>query len=467
MTSTLHAFCDSFFRRRPNVTLRTLLLATGLCLAVSASAQESGRPAPRRLGLQEAVELALKHNHAVRIASYKVEEEQHAKEVARSAFLPVLRNDSLFAHATDTQFIGIPAGTFGEVGGSAIPARTSVISQGSKNFETSGTGLTQPLTELFKIKAGNDVARAEVEASKGKARAVKDQVALTVRQLYYKILVVQSQHRAIEAKIRAVENLQTERVQQVKYGSTLEADLIDSRAQSLEAKQELLTSELQLSDLRMQFNDVVGLPIKSELVLDPDVPVPTSSSPREECVKLALDSNPEIAEAKAVVEKASAGVRAAKREYIPDVEAFARYSYQENVPFLARNFGTFGVHLGYDIFDGGKKRATVRERDSQLDQAKENLARVSDEVEVKVQTAYNKLERTEQMVAVSQELLAARKEAQRVSAQGLEKGTYLRSQAEIAVAQESEAQTLLLQSQLEYAQAQDELNEAIGRNPNE
>jgi len=228
----------------------------------------------------------------------------------------------------------------------------------------------------------------------------------------------------------------------------------------------LLTLELQVSDLRMQFNDVVGLPLNSEVVLDPDVPAPAASSAREQCVKLALDSNPEIAQAKAVVEKASAGVRGAKREYIPDVEAFARYSYQNNVPFLVHKFGTFGVHFGYDVFDGGKKRAVLRERDAQLAQANENLARITDEVEVKVQTAYNKLERTEKMIAVSQELLAARKEARRVSSQGLEQGTYLRSQADAAVAQESEAQTLLLQSQLEYAQAQDELNEAIGRNAN-
>jgi len=73
------------------------------------------------------------------------------------------------------------------------------------------------------------------------------------------------------------------------------------------------------------------------------------------------------------------------------------------------------------------------------------------------------LERTEQMVAVSDELLATRKEARRVSAQQLEQGAYLRSQAELAAAQEFEAQTLLLQSQLDYAQAQDELTEAIGR----
>jgi outer membrane protein TolC len=112
-------------------------------------------------------------------------------------------------------------------------------------------------------------------------------------------------------------------------------------------------------------------------------------------------------------------------------------------------------------------RSTLRERDAQLAQSKENLARITDEIEVKVQTAYNKLERTEQMIAVSQELLAARTEAQRESAHGLERGTQMRSQAETAAAQESEAQTQLLQSQLQYAQAQDELNEAMGQGANE
>ena len=436
------------------------VLSAGQILAL---AQREDVSVPRALNLQQAVELALEHNHDVRISSLKVQEEQHAKEVARSAYLPVLRNDSMFVHLTDTQLIAIPAGNFGTVGGTPIPSHTSTISQGGKTFETSGTGLVQPLTQLFKIKSANDVARAEVEASKGEARSVKDQVELRVRQLYYRILIVQSQHHAIEAKIRASEDLQSERIEQVKYGSTLEADLIESRAESLEAKQELLTSDLQLSDLRMQFNDVVGLPIKSELTLDPNVPAPAASCSREECIKLAFDSNPEIAEAKAGVEKAAAGVRSAKREYIPDVEATARYSYQNDVPFLARNFGTFGIHFNYDLYDGGKKRATLREREAQLGQAKENLTRITDEVEVKVQTAYNKLEQTEQMIAVSQELLAARREARRVSAQGLERGTYLHSQAEAAVAQESEAQTLLLQSQLEYVQANDELNEAIGQ----
>jgi outer membrane protein TolC len=451
--------------KRPVLIAAVLFVGQACLLAqqTDSKAQQVNSTAPRTMNLHEAVELALKHNHVVRIASMHVEEQQHAKDVARSAYLPTLRNDTSFAHVTDTQFIEIAAGSLGTAGSTPIPPRNNIINQGGHDIFVSGTGLTQPLTELFKIKAGNDAARADVEASRSKAQDIENQVELKVRQLYYRVLVTQSQHRAIEAKIRAVEDLQGERVQQVKYGSTLEADLIEARAKSLQAKQELLTTDFQLSDLRMQFNDVLGLPIKTDVALDPNILPPPTSCEREECIKLAMESHPEIAEARAMVEKASAGVRAAKREYIPDVEAFARYSHQNNsVPFLAPNFGTFGVHLGYDVFDGGKKRAMLKERDAQLAQAKENLARISDEVELRVQTALNKLERTQQMVAVSQELLAARREAQRVSAQELERGAYLRSQAEAATAQEFEAQTLLLQSQLDYTQAHDELTQAIG-----
>jgi outer membrane protein TolC len=446
------------------MNIRLILIFGALSVGkTGAVAQKENSSVPRSMNLQQAVALAVEHNHDVRISSLKVQEEEHAKEVARSAYLPVLRNDSSFARVTDTQFIGIQTGALGVVSGSTIPSRTLVLNQGGKTFETSGTGLDQPLTELFKIKATNDVASADVEASRSKSASVKDQVAFKVRQLYYAILIVQSQQQAIEAKIRAAEDLQTERAEQVKYGSTLKADLIESRAQSLEAKQDLLTAQLQISNLRMQLNDALGLPIQSEVALDPNIPAPAVVSSREECVTLALDSNPDIAEAKAEAEKADAGVREAKREYIPDVDAFARYSYQNDVPFLARNFGTFGVHFGYDVFDGGKKRATLRERDALAAQAKENLARIRDEIQVKVETAYNKLEQTEQMLTVAQELLAARQESRRETAQGVEHGTYLRSQAEGAVALESEAETQLLQSQLEYVQAHDELNELIGQ----
>jgi outer membrane protein TolC len=447
------------------------LRAAALCAllsvfqAPSARAQEAKSPAPRRITLEEAVQMALKHNHVVRIAAYKVEEKQHAKDIARSAYFPILRNDSNLLRLTDTQFIGIPAASLGTISGTSIPERSVILNQGGKTLVTSGTSLTQPLTELLKIKPANDIAAAELSASRDRAHQTENEVALRVHQIYYRILISQAHRDATQARIKASDDLKSERIAQVKFGAVLEEEAIESRAQSLEAKQDLLTTELQLSDLTMQLDDAIGLPLTTPLTLDAAVREVGTACQREECLRVALESHPEMAEARAEIEKTSAAVRLAKRQYIPDVEAFARYSYQDNVPFLARNFGTFGVHFGYDLFDGGRKRAAVAEHNAQLSQAQENFARIKEEIELRVQTAYNKLERTREMVKVSEELLALRTESRRVSAQQLQEGAALRSQADAAAAHELDAKTLLLQSQLEYIQARDEMTEAMGQTP--
>jgi len=443
-----------------------LLAALALSRALALAGEPADTALPRHISLHEAIELALKHNHNVRIAAYKVEEKQHTKEVAKSAYFPTIRNDSNFIHLTDTQLIQIYAGSLGTVAGSPVPTANAIINQGGRDLTTSGTQLTQPLTTLLKIKPANDMAQAELKASRERAQQTENDVALRVHMLYYKVLIAQVHRSAMEARIKASQDLQKERVEQVKFGSTLEEELIESRAQLLQAKQELLTTDLQLSDLKLQLNDAMGLRLTTPLELDPNTVEFQESCQRETCVTQALASHPEIIAARDEVEKANAAVRLAKADIrVPDTSVFARYSYQNNVPFLARNFGSFGIHFGYDLFDSGRKHAILREREAQLSQAQENLARVTDEVELAVQTASNKLERTQQMLKVSEELLALRTESNRVLQQQLVQGTALSSQADMATAQEYDAKTLLLQSQLDYTQANDEIIHAMGRTP--
>jgi len=432
-----------------------------------AGAQEIGNTPPARtMTLQEAVQLALKHNHDIRIAGYTVEEKQHAKEVAKSSYFPSIRNDSSFMHVTDTQLVEISPGSLGVADGTPIPPANRILNQGGRNLTTSGTQITQPLTTLLKIKQANDVAQAEVRVSREKARLTGNDVALAVHQVYYKILIAQAHRSATEARIKASEDIQSERVEQVKFGSSLEQDLIDSRAQLLQAKQDLLTTDLQLSDLKLNLNDLIGLPLTTALDLDPAVVEFRPTCLREECVRTATASHPEILAARAEVEQAQAGARLAKTDmWVPDVEAFARYSYQNNVPFLARNFGTVGIHFGFDVFDSGRKKASLREREAQLSQAKETLAKLTDEVELSVETAYNKLDRTQQMLKVSEEVVALRTESNREMQQRLLQGAALNSQAANTTAQQYDAKALLLQSQLDFLQANDELRNAIGRTP--
>ena len=449
-----------------NARIKFLIAGLSFFGALTIARAQGDAHAPRHLTLQEAVQLALKHNHIVRIAGYKVQESQQAKNVARSAYFPTLSNESRVFNVTDTQFIQIAAGSLGTVDGTPIPGQPVTLTQGGKTFVISGTGLTQPLTQLFtRVKPANEIASAELNATRANAQETQNEIALKIHQLYYRVLIAQLHRTATKARIKAAEELKSERVQQVKYGSTLNEELIESSAQTLQAKQELLSTELQLSNLTLELDDAIGLPLATELELDPGVPGVQGTCEREECIKAALESHPEIIAARNELKKASAAVQLSKADYVPDVSAFARYSYQDNVPFLARNFGTFGVQLTYDIFDGGRRRAALHESDARVSEAKENLARVTEEVELRIQVAYNKLQRTKEMVKVSEELFALRAESSRVSAQQLKEGEALQSQADNAVAQEFDAKTLLLESQLDYAQARDEVIQAMGLTP--
>ncbi len=158
-------------RRNAALFLRTALPTT-LLMAISfspclAETDETGNTAPpRHITLHEAVQLAINHNHNIRIAGYTVEEKQHAKEAARSSYFPSIRNDSSFLHATDTELIEIKTGSLGVAGGTPIPPANAIINQGGQNFTTSGTQITQPLTTLLKIRRANDLAQAELTASR-------------------------------------------------------------------------------------------------------------------------------------------------------------------------------------------------------------------------------------------------------------------------------------------------------------
>ena len=90
-----------------------------------------------------------------------------------------------------------------------------------------------------------------------------------MHQVYYRVLIAQAHRSATEARIRASQDLESERIEQVKFGSSLEQESIESRAQLLQAKQELLTTDLQLDDLKLKLNDLMGLPLTTVLDLDP------------------------------------------------------------------------------------------------------------------------------------------------------------------------------------------------------
>jgi len=426
---------------------------------VCVCAMTSGAMAQQRsLTIHEAIDLALRANHGLRAASYEVAAEEQKRRSARSNYFPSITNESNVLHITDLQRVEVPAGAFG----SGIPTSNTFLTQGTQTFESSGTMLAQPITQLIKIHQANKIAAADVNLSQASLQKASTDVVFRVHELYYRVLTSQLQKEAAELQITSGSENLNENVEQVKNGSLLEVARVESRASLLDAQQALLTTDMQIADLTIQLNDVLGLPLNTKLALDPNVDVSLDLPPREESLKTALNDNPEIKEAVQSLAKARAAHSAAKAEYIPDVTAFARHSYQNGVAFLDRNFGTFGIHLSYDVFDAGKRRALVRERRDEVSQAEENLDRVKDEIEVRINMIYNRLEVARSMVEVRKEYLAARQESARLSEDQFKQGITLASQRDASRAQAIKARAGLLDASLAYLLARDDLNRALG-----
>ena len=290
---------------------------------------------------------------------------------------------------------------------------------------------------------------------------------LKVHQLYYKFLIAQVHRAAAEARIKASQDLQSERVQQVKYGSVLEENLIESRAATVAGKTG--TADYRLAALRPQATTqrCHGTATHNGVGSRSDTAEVQPACARETCLAEALASHPEIS-------------RSAQRSGQSECRAFAwqkRTSMSRMwTPLLVTatktTFHFSPVISARSVFTSATTSSTrvasVRcfaSAKLSCRRRKKILPGVTDEVELAVQTAYNKLERTQQMRKVSEEVLALRTESNRVLRQELVRGEALISQANMATAQELDARTLLLQSQLDYTQANDEIIHALGRTP--
>jgi len=450
------------------VLLPMFLCAAGFLGQGVARAQVGNRPAASvPLTLAQAIDLALKQNRSLQLAHLAVTDSVHKKEIARSAYFPRVKNESSLLHITELAGVEIPAGAFGvPTATGPIPAKSLFIGQGSETAYTSGTGLAQPLTQMFKIHESSRAATADINTAKIQVNQAENEIALKVRQLYYGLLVGQLKLKAVTAEVTASELKVQESADAVAQGRALEVAALESRAALLEARQATLTQKLQIHDLALTLDDLLGLPLSSQ----PQLVEGTSAAPldlpgREECLHIAQDRSPEIRSAQQAVIKAKAGLAAAKDAYIPDVTGLARYSYQSGVPLLVHNFGTFGFSLSYDVFDGGRRNAEIKDSRTLLSEAELSLAKIKDELTVQVETAYDKVEQFESMVGVTEESLGVREEAARLADRQFEQNAALASAREEAHAKAASAKAAFLEATLGLSMAQAELKRTIGQIP--
>ena len=418
----------------------------------------------QRLTLGEAQHLAIERNRSLKLARLKVEENEHKRLGARSDYFPKVLADTNYLYFSEKLGTSLNAGDIGlGILPPPLPSIPIPINLVKQNLLFGGATVAQPVTQLWRVRQGLKAAASEEEISRAQLAKGQREVAYAVEQLYYGVLVSARQKNAAELKITAAEEQLKDARNAVDKGTALAVAAIGRRAAVLEARQSLLMIENQMSDYREAFNSLLGLPVATQLELvEPPRPAPVISS-ADEAVQIAIRESPEAQEAARMVEKAHAGVTAARAEYIPDVTIIGQYFYQTGIPTLPGSFAAIGGRASYTLFDFGKRRELVKQRRSQLEQAEENLRRVREELEVAARKGYRNLEQSLAMIGTAREAEQLRVEGERLNLDQFELGLALKSAYLESQAARASAEADLLRAEVGWRLAYAELKRLIGR----
>ena len=441
----LFVLVKSRTRRKTAVPAILMIVAAVLLIVPGKALAET-----KTLTLQAAVDCALTQNTALKIAKSKVRESDEKRSAARADYFPQVSNTTLYSDVTNQNIYRDPTGI-----SDRFPVVTTLTSPvldlftPDKLFLTS-TAVVQPVTQLLKIYRADRAAFADRQITQNDFKAAQREVVFGVQRLYFGILIAQKQKAAARASVQAAEETLQDAQNAYQSGNVLEVSVIGSRAQLLQNRQALLVARIQESDLTAEMNNVLGFPPDTELILEEPAAQDENIVSRDEYLKSALLYNPEIRNTRETITKAKHGVEAAYYSYIPDISLFARYTYQDTIPWIERNIGSYGVLMTWNLFDWGKRHAVIGQRKEQLEQARLNQERIEKRLSVDVEKAYRKLEQTRMLMDAAREALAMQNENQRISADRLQAGVITQAKYAEAVAFVKKAEADELQAKLAY-----------------
>ncbi|MBT3325215.1 MAG: TolC family protein [Gemmatimonadales bacterium] len=439
-------------------------LPTALLLGALLAAPAGGQETSRILTLGQALEMAREGNPGLNVVRQKVEETRQSSSIAFTNYLPQIRTQASYLANNNTQGILLPAGSLGyfsELGGK-FPRTDRTVPQGGTNVFFALTTITQPLTHYFKIREGRGVLRADEEVAGAGLRSAEQDVSLGVLRAYAGLLLADLGRDAARERVAASEERMAYLASAVEAGTAADLAGREARIRWLQARQVLLEREGEVDDLTYVLADAVGLPAGTRVEVTPPPPSAVTDEPLDYYVETALRSSPGLLEARAMVNKATHGVGAARAEYIPEIGILGAHLYQNSVPFFPKNTMGIGISGSWTILDFGARRKTVRERRAQLGQAESNLTMVEGRVRGEVEAAYRKLARARDLVELAKDALALRTEGSRLRIVAVTAGYAVAAQEREAIADRLEAEMDMLKAEMGYRIAFAELGRAAG-----
>ncbi|MGC9965908.1 MAG: TolC family protein [Syntrophobacteraceae bacterium] len=366
--------------------LNAFFLVLGLCIASTALGDPAGNNLLQQpLTRQVAVEYALSHNRAYRAAFEDVSVAGEKVAQSRADFFPRIDGSYAFTQLSDQPFVSIVGTPF-----QRVPFSIQTINRWQVD-------LVQPLFTGFGLESQYKASKVGLKISQyqldeARLNLVRDvQIACLQTLLGEKLVQVARDNVASLGvqKKNAEANFQ--------QGVAAQNDVLKADVALSQAVQRERSTVKQLIILRSNLNQLLDLDLQEKVELA-GIDEKTYQVPDlHELYSAAEDKRPEYLAVKASMQQAKYSKTAARSRYYPRVSAFAEY-YREGEDFVAdknpfsnNENASVGVRVDWNLFEGGKTRATELEWEYRLRGIEQRRDDLLQRIRLQVENAFEQL----------------------------------------------------------------------------
>ena len=371
----------------------TFLIATILLAGSTALAQEV-------LTLDKAIDIALENNRTAKNARLEAAKADDRLAGSRTRLLPGFKLSAGVTKPLSTFDTTFEQGIFG-----TAPAEDTVITSSTKPNAVIVGQLVQPLSQLHRIKLQIKQQETASEITRAQLSATEQALVNEIKRAYYAILQSQGAAHAAETNIKLYRELDRVTGEYVVQQVVLKTEHMDVQTRLAKAEYEVMTIKNQLLSQKEQLNHLLGRDVRTEFAVSSGEETALAVMRETDLVQArerALANRPEIREAKLRVQQAKLDKRIKKSEFIPEVSLTVNYattfSYSNFVP---RSVSGVGVQVEWEVFDWGRKKNEMAERDKSVTQAGNSLEEMQSQVLMEVNARFRAMQENRQALVVA------------------------------------------------------------------
>ena len=407
-------------------------------LPAAVPAEPGATTGPLRVGIIDAILMALDNNRALRVERFEPEIWRTLEHEQRAVFDPVfsgrvsqdrIRSQRLARASTGTESLlsetlaadvlirtYLPTGTTLDLEGGLQEVKSSLYFTPFASMR-GGLTATQALLRGFGVGvnlANLRQARLDTQASQYELRGFAEVLVAQIEQTYWDYALAQREIEIVTDSLKLAQQQMRETQERIAVGRLAETELAAAEAEVAFRREALINARSNLAKTRLQLLRLLNPPganlwEREVAVLDaprvPDVEMDAA----ETHVQLAMRRRPELNQSRLAIQRNELEVVKTKNGLLPRLDVFAtlgKSGYATAVRLAYNDLDQdsydvlYGLALEFPIGNRGPL-ATYKRAQYSRDQAEEALANLEQLVDVDVRTALIEVHRTKEQVAAT------------------------------------------------------------------